>query len=266
MSAIGKSIRKDPRERFGSRVENYARFRPGYPDELIDHLLMLLDDAEDSTVADVGSGTGILTLPLLEAGLEVYAVEPNREMRERAESELSGMPGFHSVAGEAAATGLPDRSVDLITVAQAFHWFAVEDTVREFSRVLRRGGAVALIWNSRRTSGEEFHSGYESALKTWCPDYRVSTHKNHSLVSIGRVFQGWKIHLATFPNSQHLDFEGLKGRVESSSYAPTAGSAQYNGLMKALSELFFRFETEGWIRFDYTTELYVLRNPEAATQ
>ena len=112
---------RDPTERFSDRAENYAKYRPGYPDEMLQYFRDLV--TPPATVADIGSGTGILTRQLLNSGYELYAVEPNEAMRREAERTLSGHPGFRSMDGTAEATTLADRSVDLITCAQAFHWF-----------------------------------------------------------------------------------------------------------------------------------------------
>jgi ubiquinone/menaquinone biosynthesis C-methylase UbiE len=161
----------DPPGRFSDRVEDYVRFRPSYPAAVIELLRAEVGVGPGCTVADVGSGTGILTALLLESGSRVIAVEPNPAMRGAAEESLATHPRFVSVEGSAEATGLDDSSVDGITVAQAFHWFRVDDTAREFARILHPGGWVALIWNSRPLSGSPFLCAYESFLEEWGTDY-----------------------------------------------------------------------------------------------
>ena len=139
----------DSTKRFSSRVANYVRFRPGYPAAIVELLRREYELADASEVADIGSGTGLLSRDFLDAGLAVTGVEPNREMREAGDALLTGYARFRSVDGTAEATTLGDSSVDLITAAQAFHWFDVDATRREWLRVLRPNGAVALIWNER---------------------------------------------------------------------------------------------------------------------
>lgn len=128
---------RDPTRRFSDRVENYVRYRPGYPRALLECLAREhgLDPAH--AVADIGSGTGILSELLLRNGNAVFGVEPNAEMRAAAERLLRGQAKFHSVDGRAEATTLPTASVDWITAAQAFHWFDVSAARREFRRILR---------------------------------------------------------------------------------------------------------------------------------
>src|SRR5258705_12626233 len=95
-----------PTQRFSSRVDNYVRFRPGYPDELIDSLRTENGLTEQAVIADVGSGTGKLTELFLRHGNSVFAVEPNQEMREAGERLLAHFPGFTSIHGTAEATTL----------------------------------------------------------------------------------------------------------------------------------------------------------------
>jgi ubiquinone/menaquinone biosynthesis C-methylase UbiE len=139
----------DVTQRFSSRVDNYIRYRPGYPDAILDTLRDAYGLTPASIVADVGSGTGILTEMFLRHGNVVYGIEPNREMREAAERLLAGYDRFHSVAATAEDTTLGDDSVDLVTAGQAFHWFDPSKARAEFARVLKPGGWVALIWNER---------------------------------------------------------------------------------------------------------------------
>ena len=140
---------KDPTRRFTNRVANYARYRPGYPPAVLTCLRDECGLSPGSTVADVGSGTGILTELFLANGNHVYAVEPNEAMRQAAELSLAHYPGFTSVDGRAEATTLADDSVDFVTAGQAFHWFDAAASRVEFNRILRPGGYTALVWNAR---------------------------------------------------------------------------------------------------------------------
>src|SRR5262245_64642768 len=152
-------------QRFSSLVENYIKYRPGYPNEVIETLRSECGLTSGSIIADVGSGTGILTEMFLRIGNTVYGIEPNREMREAAERLLKDYPRFRSVASRAEETTLDDASVDFITAGQAFHWFDREKTREEFARILRPRGWVALIWNERVTTAERFFIAFAQMLK-----------------------------------------------------------------------------------------------------
>src|SRR5271154_1515768 len=128
---------QDPTARFSSRVEKYVRYRPSYPKEVVALLGKQCGLTAESVIADVASGTGIFTRLLLENGNRVFGVEPNAEMRRAGEEYLAAFPRFTSVAGTAEATTLPDHSVDIVTAAQAAHWFDRAKARREFVRILK---------------------------------------------------------------------------------------------------------------------------------
>ena len=158
---------RDPIERFSDRAENYAKYRPGYPDEMLGFLRVRL--SPPAAVADVGSGTGILTRQLLNNGYELYAVEPNAPMRKEAEQTLSGYPGFTvSVVRRRRRPSLME-SVDLITCAQAFHWFDRAKARAEFCRILKVTGVVALIWNERQDNASDVNRKYDDLLERMAP-------------------------------------------------------------------------------------------------
>ena len=164
----------DPAARFSNRVADYARARPSYPSELMNLLESEVGLARGCTVADVGSGTGILTGLLLETGCRVIGVEPNDEMRGAAEARLAGHPEYQSIPGTAENTGIAENSVDVVTAAQAFHWFDVARSAREFRRILRQKGWVVLVWNRRRVADTAFSGGYERFLEEWGRGYHAS--------------------------------------------------------------------------------------------
>lgn len=247
---------EDSRTRFSDRVERYVKYRPGYPDALVASLTKRMKGIRAPIVADLGSGTGKLTKPLLEKGCRVYAVEPNREMREYAEADLAGFDNFVSLDGEAAATGLKDGAFDLVTVGQAFHWFAHGEAVEEFRRILKPGRGVALVWNDRFTGADGFHDRYEELIKTWCPEYSESSHKQYSAEKLSSIFTGWGMEHEVFANYQEFDFDGLRGRLESSSYCPLSGSPGHDDLMDRLKQLFDEQQKRGFVRIKYRTLLF----------
>jgi SAM-dependent methyltransferase len=248
--------RQNSTERFSSRVDNYIKYRPSYPPAVLAVLTAECGLSPASVVADLGSGTGLLTRPFLEVGCRVYGVEPNREMREAGERLLSHYPNFTSVAGTAEATTLADHSVDFVVAGQAFHWFAPAATRSECRRILKPGGWAALIWNSRRTSGTPFLEAYEQLLQTYGTDYAAVSEKQVDDESIGTFFGGAPYQVRTFDNQQLFDYDGLKGRLLSSSYAPEAGQPQHAPMLASLATLFEAHQKDGRVAFEYDTKVY----------
>ncbi len=246
----------DPTRRFSDRVENYVRYRPHYPDGVLDVLRTETGLTPTAVVADVGSGTGISAKLFLRNGNLVLGVEPNREMREAAERLLSDYPHYTSVAGTAEATTLPDRSVDYAVAAQAFHWFDHDRARHEFARILHPGGWAVLMWNTRRTDSTPFLRAYESLLLRYGTDYGKVRHENVGPDVLGRFFAPAGYERRVLPNEQLFDLTGLTGRLLSSSYAPAAGHPDHEPMLRDLRRLFDEFQQDGRVRFEYDTELY----------
>lgn len=242
--------------RFSDRVDDYVRYRPDYPPALLDWLQREQGVDAGWRVADVGAGTGISSKMFLDTGYRVTAVEPNAPMRAAAEHWLHTYENFDAVDGKADATGLPDASVELVTVAQAFHWFDEAATRREFARILRPGGLAAIWWNSRRLVGTHFLEAYEALLQQFGTDYTSVAERYaddaRMRVWFGSGFRG----SASFEHSQRLDFESLRGRLMSSSYAPQAGHPQHEAMLHALRELFDASAGHGTVSFDYDTRIF----------
>ncbi|HKW29586.1 MAG TPA: class I SAM-dependent methyltransferase [Verrucomicrobiae bacterium] len=245
----------DSTQRFSSRVENYLKYRPGYPSAILDLLKDECGLTSASVVADLGSGTGILAELFLRNNNPVFAVEPNREMREAAERLLDKHSNFTSRSGTAEATTLPEQSVDFITASQAFHWFEREPARREFLRILKSGGWTVLIWNER-SMASPFAKAYEDLLRTYGTDYEAVNHKHTDAKMIRSFFGVNGCELANFPNRQVFDWDGLKGRLLSSSYAPEPGHPQHAPMLKALNSLFSGYQTSGTVVFEYDTLVY----------
>lgn len=242
--------------RFSDRVDDYVRYRPDYPPALLDWLQREQGVDVDWRVADVGAGTGISSKMFLDAGYRVTAVEPNAPMRAAAERWLLAYKNFDAIDGKADATGLPDASVDLVTVAQAFHWFDEETTRREFARILRPGGLAAIWWNSRRLSGTRFLEGYEALLQQFGTDYTSVAERYADDARMRHWFGTGFRGSASFEHAQRLDFEALRGRLMSSSYAPQAGHPQHDPMLRALRELFDNCAEHGTVSFDYDTRIF----------
>ena len=247
-------------ERFSNLVENYIKYRPSYPPEVIELLQQHCSlRPGTSIVADIGSGTGILSELLLKAGFEVYAVEPNEPMRLAAEKLLAGFPSFRSSAGTAEQMPLNDHSVDLITAAQAFHWFKRGAARQEFSRVLKPGGWVALMWNDRRVDSTPFLRDYERLLLEFGTDYETVNHRNIDETIIGDFFSPGRFQAKSFFNQQLFDFDGVKGRLLSSSYVPKEGHPQFEPMLAALRQIFEQHQENGQVAFEYDTIVYIGR-------
>jgi len=243
-------------ERFSSRVENYIKYRPSYPPEVFACLKHECGLSKATPVADIGSGTGIFSQLLAEHAGRVYGVEPNREMREAAERLLADLPTFTSVNGTSEQTQLPANSVDLITAAQAFHWFDRVAARREFARILKPGGWVALIWNDRRVDTTPFLTDYERVLRTYATDYAQVNHREISPEMIAEFYAPGRFKLAQFYNVQHFDYAGLEGRLNSSSYAPEASDARHAPMLQELRGIFDRYQHNGRVAFEYDTQVY----------
>ncbi|MFN2494002.1 MAG: class I SAM-dependent methyltransferase [Pyrinomonadaceae bacterium] len=241
--------------RFSNRAENYAKYRPNYPAGVIDLLKTDCGLTETSTIADVGSGTGILSELFLRNGNTVFGIEPNAAMRQMAEHLLTGFPNFHSIDGTAEESTLEPVSLDFIIAAQAFHWFDRTKARREFARILKPDGWVVLIWNERRLHSTPFLRDYEKLLLRYGTDYDKVRHENVA-GEIAQFFAPETLQLQNLENAQHFDFESLKGRTRSASYTPEPGAPNFERLFAKLEELFETHQRDGIVTFEYETRVY----------
>ncbi len=241
--------------RFSDRVENYIRYRPGYPREALDVLRRECGLTSSHVIADIASGTGIWTRMLLENGNRVYAVEPNVDMRQGGERLLSDFANFTSVDGSAEATTLPDSSVDFVTSAQAAHWFDRKRTRREFARILKPCGWLVLLWNEREVDTTPFLRDYEQLLLTFGTDYEDVRHER-TTDSVNEFFAPLPHQERVFAMRQEFDYAGLEGRLLSSSYAPGPGHPKHEPMLKELRRVFDQHVENGIVGFDYKTRVY----------
>jgi SAM-dependent methyltransferase len=241
--------------RFSNRVENYVRYRPGYPREVIEDLKTECGLRPSHVVADIASGTGIFTRMLLENTNIVFGVEPNSEMRVAGESLLAAFPKFTSVAGAAEETLLADRSVDFVTAAQAAHWFDRERARREFVRILKPGGWLVLLWNERVTDSTKFLRDYEQLLLTYGTDYQDIRHE-HTTSAINEFFDPSPFQERVFETRQEFDYAGVEGRLLSSSYAPGPEHPKHATMLNELKRIFDDCAVGGRAAFEYKTRLY----------
>ncbi|RIK37816.1 MAG: SAM-dependent methyltransferase [Chloroflexi bacterium] len=248
----------DSTQRFSSRVENYVRYRPSYPPAVLDTLKTECGLTASHVIADIGSGTGLLSELFLPNGNPVLGVEPNREMREAAERILQGYPNFTSIDGTAEATTLPTGSIDFVTAGQAFHWFDHDRARDEFARILRPGGWVVLVWNYRRSEATPFTREYEQLIQRYSIDYSEVTHHRPEFdeSNVNAFFGSAGCQVAVHPNPKSLDYTELQGRLLSSSYTPEAGHPNHEPMLAALRTLFETYQVGGQVSFDYDTKVY----------
>ena len=245
----------DPTTRFSSRVDNYAKYRPSYPAAIITLLESECGLMRETIVADVGSGTGFMSELFLKLGNKVFGVEPNAEMRAAGKRLLAKYPSFVSVNATAEATTLPDEAIDLIVAGQAFHWFQREAAKLEFKRILKPGGWVVLVWNGFRVETSAVVRGYHELLVQYGTDYKEVSREIETC-DIEDFFSPREYRLARFTFKQVFNFEGLKGRLLSASYAPQPADPRYEDMIDDLRGVFAANQNNGTVDFDYETEVY----------
>ena len=245
----------DAKQRFSSRVADYVRYRPGYPSEALALLRTECGLRPGHVIADIGSGTGFLSELFLKNGNRVYGVEPNEAMRQAGEEYLAAHDGFASINGSSEATTLDDATADFVTAGQAFHWFEPVAARKEFTRILKPNGWIVVLWNDRQMD-TPFASAYEDLLVKYGTDYTRVRDAYPEAHVIQDFFGAGSFSQHSLPNAQVLDWDGLAGRLRSSSYAPQEGHANYAPMMAALEELFRANQENGSVRMEYATHMY----------
>lgn len=242
--------------RFSNRVEDYVKYRPHYPVEIVNFLENKYGLKPGSRIADIGSGTGISSSVFLDRGYTVVGVEPNKEMRDKSVELLGDHSKFTAIDGTSEHTNLNTQSVDAIVAGQAFHWFDPRRSKKEFTRILKPGGIVALIWNERlvRTT---FEKKYDDLIVKHARDYVQVDHRNVDLERITEFFTPYTVKLQHFDNQQIFDFEGLEGRLLSSSYMPSKTETGYQEMSDDLKLLFDQSQQNGLIVIHYITKVFV---------
>ena len=246
-------------ERFLGRVGYYRKYRPGYPEGLVEWLRELSALKPAHRVADIGSGTGLLAELFLRHGYPVVGVEPNPEMRQTAESHLKQYAHFRSIDGRAEDTTLASRSVDLIVAGQSFHWFPIDRAREEFQRISDPSAFTVLVWNQRKTESTGFLRAYEELLLRHGTDYARVRHQNIGQDQLQSFFGPQAFHKKILANSQVFDREGLIGRTLSCSFVPLAGHPGHLSMMRALDRIFEEWQVEGRVTFQYDTLVYAGR-------
>ena len=241
-------------ERFSNRVENYIKYRPHYPKDIITFLNEECGFDNQKTVADIGSGPGISSENFIENGNTVYAVEPNEDMRKAAEFIFRDSENFKSVNGTAESTALDNDFADLIIAGQAFHWFDKVKCKIEFKRILKDDGYIILMWNDK-ISSNDFMKDYYELIKKYGKDYDKINHTNVDDEVIGKFFSPLEFKKKSLRHTHPLDYAGLEGRLLSSSYIPLEGE-QFKIMIKELKDMFERYSENGKVEMEYQTNLF----------
>jgi SAM-dependent methyltransferase len=246
----------DAKQRFSNRVADYVRYRPGYPQAVFDLLRAECGLRPGHVIADIGSGTGLLSELFLKNGNRVYSVEPNAEMRRAGEEYLASYDGFSSIEGSAESTTLGDSTIDFVAAGQAFHWFEPSAARSEFIRILKSSGWVVIAWHDRRMEEQTLTREYEELLERFGIDYKRVKDAYPEVHHIRSFFGGDHFYSRDLPNEQVLDWDGLRGRLRSSSFAPTEGHPNYAPMMEELDRIFRTNQRDGYVRLEYFTRLY----------
>lgn len=243
-------------EKFTPRAIYYEKYRPSYPIDLL--LLMEKEMGFDisDNVADIGSGTGILSELFVQNGNIVFGVEPNDAMRKVAEEKFRDSFNFISINGTAENTKLEDSSIDVIVSGQAFHWFDMAKVPEEFRRILVNNGYVVLVWNERKEKKRGIMNAYEKICRKYGTDYEKYKCKTEITVSsLNKIFGVKNFKYAEFEVKQHLSFEGIKGRLLSSSFIPLEGLA-YKEMLKELKTFFSKYQHYGKVLVEYKSRVF----------
>ncbi len=245
-------------DKFDGKGRIYSKFRPAYPQAYIEYIVAKTLITEQSVIADIGSGTGILTGQLLEKGFRVIAVEPNADMRRVAEENLRKNPLFTSVAATAESTALPDGNIDLITVAQAFHWFNRQAFREECRRVLKPGAYVALVWNNR-DENSALVAENDRIIRKYCPEYKGFSGGTRGPAADDDFhdFFADDCEKKTFPNDLVFDLSGFIGRNLSASYSLKEGDEEYIAYVAELESLFEKYAVNGTVTMPNFTQSFV---------
>jgi SAM-dependent methyltransferase len=246
----------DAKQRFSNRVADYVRYRPGYPPEILPLLQHWCGLRPEHSIADIGSGTGFLSKVFLDFGNRVYGVEPNTEMRVAGEEILRSYPKFTSVAGSAEAATLPSDSVDFVTAGQAFHWFQQPAAREEFHRILKAQGRAIIVWNERLIGDTAFLRDYEALLLRFGTDYAKVSESYPRVAQMLRFFHPNEFTSHALPYFQEFDYEGLSGRLRSSSYAPAPSHPQCEPMLAELRRIFDQHHQNGVVHMEYRTRVY----------
>ncbi|MBN1500935.1 MAG: class I SAM-dependent methyltransferase [Spirochaetes bacterium] len=223
-------------EKFSTKVSNYEKYRPSYPDSLFIYLKKNGLINQTMHAADIGAGTGIFTALLAPHVKSVFAVEPNEQMMASCRKHCNGQSNVGYIISEAEQTGLQNASVDLITAAQSFHWFDRDQSKTEFKRILKPEGNVMLIWNSR-IPDSAVNQEYEEIIKRVCSEFKGADFLKDNFQDF---FREGNCSFLRFPNNLSKTLESFIGGALSASYAPDCNDSTFDSFINELTQLFVK--------------------------
>lgn len=209
-----------------------------------------------SVIADIGSGTGLLSKLFLDYRNRVYGVEPNQAMREAGDEFLRGYPNFTSIDGTAEQTKLNDSSVDFVTAGQAFHWFDAVAFRCECQRILKPDGWAVLVWNESREDSTPFMRDFEVLMRRFGRDYRNFRREAEVEDDVTTFFGIQGCQTLQLENNMTYGFDKLLTRLASGSYMPDPGEPEFSAMRALYSEIFNKHSVEGIVEFEQDTRVY----------
>lgn len=246
----------DARGKFSGRGEFYAKSRPSYSGKLIDALYSDYGFSDKSVIADVGAGTGKFSVLLAKRGSQVICVEPNADMRAKLAEAVKPFPGCRVLTGSAEETGIPPKTADFVTAAQAFHWFDCEKFKRECKRIMKPGGKVVLVWNTRELDADvtlESQAVYEK----YCPGFTGFSAGMHGSEDMINLFFSKGFDKICFESPLNFDEEGFINRSISSSFSLRPGDEKFEEYIDAVREVFSKYQSGGRITVPNTATAYI---------
>ena len=243
----------DPAALFSSKAETYDRFRWDYAPSAIEYILDRTGVNSGYLMADIGAGTGILTRHFLDSVKAVYAVEPNKSMRDVAEYRHGAHPAFRRITRGAESTGLPDQSLDLVVVGQALHWFDLEYAPDEISRILKPDGWLVVIWN--KLGREELTQELEGMFSRYMGDERRRTDPE----LLPPYFRGSDFRQLSFGVVRHSNWDQFIGGLLSASWAPAENDSSYRHFREEARGFFERSSTGGELTIKVVTHVAIGR-------
>lgn len=244
-------------DRFTDKANIYDKHRPSYPKEFIEYLFTEIGVDNNCVICDIGSGTGKLSEQFLRNGSKVICIEPNENMRQVAENNLSIFPEFISISGTAENTTLSENEVDFITVAQAYHWFDQSLFKAECKRIIKPKGKVILVWNIYDTKSDVMINS-RKIFERLCPKFNSSTvGSEEDPKAFSTFFKDGVCEFRKFDNNLKFDLEGFIGRNLSESYAPKKSDLNYQEYIDELTDLFIEYSVDGMVTVVNVTRSYV---------
>ena len=233
--------------KFNEKSEFYNKYRPNYSNELVDCIVSELNSLDDC-IADIGCGTGIFTKQLVERNCKVIGIEPNLEMYEKAKNNLPGIKVINSTSED---TTLDSNSINIITVAQALHWFNIDEFVKEAKRILKQDGKIAIVYNIVDDS-KDVVKEFKYIHENYCEN-----HNNHNR-NFDELFEsifGDNYILKEFSNNQKYTYEEFMGYESSMSYSLTKEDNRYNEYIESLNNLFNKYSKDGILELPMNSKL-----------